>query len=53
MVPSGMLRLMDLVRTDVSEEPSASFIRVVTLMKEARKPQILQVVSWLVSYLGN
>jgi hypothetical protein len=28
MVSSGMLRRVDLVRTDVSEEPSASFIRV-------------------------
>jgi hypothetical protein len=28
MVSSGMLRRVDLVRTDVSEEPSASLIRV-------------------------
>jgi hypothetical protein len=28
MVSSGMLRHVDLVRTDVSEELSASFIRV-------------------------
>jgi hypothetical protein len=28
MVSSGMLRRVGLVRTDVSEEPSASFIRV-------------------------
>jgi hypothetical protein len=28
LVPSGMLRRMALVRTDVSEERSASFIRV-------------------------
>jgi hypothetical protein len=28
MVSSGLLRRMDLVRTDVSEEPGASFIRV-------------------------
>jgi hypothetical protein len=27
MVPSGMLRRVALVRIDVSEEPSASFIR--------------------------
>jgi hypothetical protein len=48
MVSSGLLRRVALVRTDVSEEPGASFIRVtkigelgttqaatVTLMKEA------------------
>jgi hypothetical protein len=41
MVSSGMLRRVALVRTDVSEQLSASFIRVtsspilVTLMKEA------------------
>jgi hypothetical protein len=28
MVPSGLLRRVALVRTDVSEEPGASFIRV-------------------------
>jgi hypothetical protein len=32
MVSSGLLRRVALVRTDVSEEPGASF----TLMKEAR-----------------
>jgi hypothetical protein len=37
MVSSGMLRRVVLVRTDVSEELIASFIRVtrITLMKEA------------------
>jgi hypothetical protein len=31
MVSSGMLRRVDLVRTDVSEDLSASFIRVTRL----------------------
>jgi hypothetical protein len=31
MVSSGMLRRVVLVRTDVSEEPSASFIRVTAI----------------------
>jgi hypothetical protein len=36
MVSSGRLRRVVLVRTDVSEEPSASFVRVtIILMKEA------------------
>jgi hypothetical protein len=31
MMSSGMLRRVDPVRTDVSEEPSASFIRVIRI----------------------
>jgi hypothetical protein len=37
MVSSGLLRRVALVRTDVSEEPGASF----TLMKEAPEDTIL------------
>jgi hypothetical protein len=53
MVSSGLLRHVVLVRTDVSEEPGASFIRVVaacvvpsspifvTLMKEAQAASVV------------
>jgi hypothetical protein len=33
MVPSGLLRRVTLVRTDVSEEPGASFIRVTKIIE--------------------
>jgi hypothetical protein len=36
MVSSGLLRRVALVRTDVSEEPGASFIRVTTSISSQR-----------------
>jgi hypothetical protein len=40
MVSSGMLRRVALVRTDVSEELSASFIRVTTMLAATSIPSI-------------
>jgi hypothetical protein len=37
MVSSGLLRRVALVRTDVSEEPGASFIRVTKIGVKAKK----------------
>jgi hypothetical protein len=55
MVSSGMLRRVVLVRTDVSEEPSASFIRVTrigelgtTLAATSNSRTLLQLVLFLV-----
>jgi hypothetical protein len=47
MVSSGMLRRVVLVRTDVSEEPSASFIRV-TRIGELRSVRRLLVAASIV-----
>jgi hypothetical protein len=41
---SGMLRRVTLVRTDVSEEPSASFIRMESISETGTKAE-LQVMS--------
>jgi hypothetical protein len=40
MASSGMLRLVALVGTDVSEELSASFIRVTRLSELGRTPAV-------------
>jgi hypothetical protein len=50
MVSSGLLRRVALVRTDVSEEPGASFIRVTKSVKvrsEEYQLGILRSVRWL------
>jgi hypothetical protein len=44
MVPSGMLHLVALVRTDVSEELNISFIRV---------PRIVELGTTLAKFLRN
>jgi hypothetical protein len=53
MVSSGMLRRVALVRTDVSEEPGAFFIRV-TRISELGKTQAATAKIWYLfeTYVG-
>jgi hypothetical protein len=57
MVSSGLLRRVALVRTDVSEEPGASFIRVTEigeLETDLRCEEIPRGISWyfFAAYVG-
>jgi hypothetical protein len=52
MVSSVMLRRVALVRTDVSEEPSASFIRVTRIGELGTRLAILGIFSQRAS-VGN
>jgi hypothetical protein len=46
MASSGMLRRGDLVRTDVSEELNASFIRVKIIGEIGKAPTVFHVFSY-------
>jgi hypothetical protein len=51
MVSSGMLRRVTLVRTDVSEELSASFIRVDAILHSHRRENLKSCIVQLVKLL--
>jgi hypothetical protein len=51
MVSSGLLRRVALVRTDVSEEPGASFIRV-TKIGEIGEIYLCEEIYLFAAYVG-
>jgi hypothetical protein len=57
MVSSGLLRRVALVRTDISEEPGASFIRVTTIGElgttQAATSNRCEEIPWFLRNVGS